>query len=475
MSVFRTTFDARTLWGEGDSWPEGRTRSLETALRSAVRRGQLPAGTRLPASRVMADQLSCSRWVVVQTYEQLVAEGYFESRPGSGTYVRSIPISAEKKIAPPTPRPTWKYDFGAGIPDLAAFPRKEWATATRKALEKAPYHVLGYGDSRGLRELREGIAGYLGRVRGAVAIADDVVLSNSAVHAISILARVLEKKGIRTVGVEHPGWIPLRKPFDRTGVKPVAIPVDKEGIDVSFLRNTDARAVLVSPAHQFPTGVVMSPERRTALLKWAEECDGIIIEDDYDAEFRFDRQPISSIQGLNPNRVVLIGSLSKSLAPGVRLGWMVLPEGYLSEVLDSMQAIDPNPAIIGQLTFLDFLASGQFERHLHRLRQQYSQRREILTDALSQYFPESRVEGISAGMHVLADLGPGPVDRLLASADSRGIRTYPVSRYCLPDRLPEQYVGRLAVVLGFGGIPPHRIKEGIQLLQEIVVGMKTES
>ncbi|WP_183070822.1 PLP-dependent aminotransferase family protein [Rhodococcus rhodochrous] len=467
MSENQSNFSGLKLeWDRSPGHPS-LIRQLEHGLRTAVQRGQLPAGARLPASRVLADQLGCSRWVVVQAYEQLVAEGYFASVTGAGTYVQSLPAHDERRHRSSIENISWRYDFAAGIPDLSLFPRREWLAATRSALNTAPSAEFDYGTPAGLLALRTNLAAYLGRVRGAVAVADDLVITNGVVHAVAVMARAMRARGFDRIGVEHPGWIPLRTPFDGSGLTPIPIPVDSEGLDVTELIRSGARAVLISPAHQFPVGSVMSPRRRAALLEWADAVDGLIIEDDYDAEFRYDRNPLAAIQGLLPERVVLVGSVSKSLAPALRLGWMVLPESWKTPALDALRAVDPSVAVISQLAFAEYLSSGGFERHLRRMRKDYAGRRQQLVASMTEHFPNVTVQGISAGLHLMADLGPGSDIAFAAQAAAQQIRVYPVSRYCLNRDIPDQYMNRRAVVLGYGGIPQHRIAEGIKTLSNI--------
>ncbi|QBJ95581.1 PLP-dependent aminotransferase family protein [Rhodococcus sp. ABRD24] len=450
-------------WNRSSGHPS-LTRQLEQSLRAAVRRGQLPTGARLPATRVLADQLGCSRWVVVQAYEQLVAEGYFVSSTGSGTYVQAIAPTRDRPRQPEFGNTSWRYDFGAGTPDLSLFPRHEWLAAAKSALAAAPTSAFDYGPASGIRDLRAALAAYLGRVRGVVAVADDLVITNGAVHAVSVMARTLHARGFDRIAVEHPGWIPLRAPFDGSGLDPIAVGVDDEGLMVTDLIKSGARAVLVAPAHQFPTGSVMSPRRRAALIEWAEAVDGVIIEDDYDSEFRYDRHPLAAIQGMCPERVVLIGSVSKSLAPALRIGWMVLPPQWRDLALDAVRAIDPSVSAISQLTFAEYLSSGGFERHLRRMRKEYANRRQQMVAAMLAFFPNVDVRGISAGLHLMADLGAGSVSEFTELSARRQVRIYPVSRYCMSEEVPIEYRDRRSIVLGYGAIPAHRILKGIETL-----------
>lgn len=455
---------------EWDTTPGAPTylHQLGNGLRQAIRRGQLRPGVRLPSTRTLALQLGCSRWVVVQAYEQLVAEGYLSSRTGSGTRVQNVhPVAFETECPAPPPQ-TWRYDFRTGIPDLSLFPRSEWVRATRTSLAMAPTSAFDYGEPSGLAQLRSSVADYLGRVRGAVATADDLVITNGAVHALAILSRALRRRGIDRIGVEDPGWIPLRAPFDGSGVTPVPIPVDDEGIDVDGLEASGARAVLVSPAHAFPFGSTLSPGRRARLLEWADRVNGLVIEDDYDAEYRYDRRPLGVLQGIRPDRVVLIGSVSKSLAPALRIGWMVHPRSWRTLIHTSQGQMDTGVSVVSQLTFSEYLESGGFERHLRRMRKDYAKRRNALVSALADHFPRARLNGVPAGLHLMVDLGSGESAPALSErAQQAGVRFYPIDRYFLNGTVPPRYENGPVIVLGYGSIPSHRIPDGVAALAEV--------
>ncbi|MGH3712545.1 MAG: PLP-dependent aminotransferase family protein [Micromonosporaceae bacterium] len=446
-----------------------RLRQLENGLREAIRAGRLRSGVRLPASRALSEQIGCSRWMVVQAYEQLEAEGYLRSQVGSGTYVQGVPTA--EPTPPPVRKPdrSYTFDFRTGIPDLSKFPRTDWLRAARTGFAKAPSANLDYGDPDGLPALRGAIADYLGRVRGAAALEENTFVTNGAVHAVGILAGTLAARGIRRIGVEDPGWIPLRLPFEGSEVEPVPIRVDDEGVSVDGLREAGVAAVLVSPAHSFPVGSVMSRQRRLELLRWADEVGGLIIEDDYDAELRYDRQPLGVLQGVVPERVALVGSVSKSLAPGLRLGWLVTPSILREEVRTSRSHIDVGISVFSQLTFGEFVSSGAFERHLRQMRREYAHRREILIEALAESFPGVTVTGTPAGLHALVQLATsGDQDRLQAELDERSVRAYPLHRYCHAGELPARYRPGLWLVLGFGAISMRRIPDGVRAIAEAV-------
>jgi GntR family transcriptional regulator/MocR family aminotransferase len=436
------------------------TAQLISKLRESIRRGRLHPGARLPATRSMATQLGCSRWVVVQAYEQLTAEGYLTSQTGSGTRVRGMPASPSQPARLAAEERGWRFDFRTGVPDLTQFPRVEWVRATRAALASATSSALDYGDPSGLGSLRESVADYLGRVRGADTSAVDIGITAGSVSALAIISGALASRGIFRIGVEDPGWIPLRNPFSGSGVQPVPVPVDGDGLVVDQLAAHDLRAVLVTPVHQFPVGTVLSAERRIALLRWAEHTGGLVIEDDYDSEYRYDRGPLGVLQGVSPEHVVLIGSLSKSLAPGARLGWMVGPPSWRETLEESRRSIDIGVSVLVQATFGEFLRSGGFERHLRRMRKEYVGRRTALIDALGRFFPAAIMRGIPAGLHQMVDLAEAPAPQLARACERHDVRVYPLHRYCLGAHPPSGYP-ESTVVLGFGAISARRISAGI--------------
>ena len=450
-------------WDETPS-AQPRLRQLENGLREGIRSGRLRSGVRLPASRALSEQIDCSRWMVVQAYEQLEAEGYLHSQVGAGTFVHGAPAAQAPAQKPPPPaEPSYLFDFRTGIPDLALFPRNEWLRASRAAFTNAPSATLDYGDPDGLPALRTVIADYLGRVRGAAVSEENTFITNGAVHALGILARTLETRGIKRIGVEDPGWIPLRLPFQGSEVEAVPIPVDDEGLSVAALRRASVGAVLVSPAHNFPVGSVMSRRRRLDLMEWAEQADGLIIEDDYDAEFRYDRHPLGALQGVNPERVALLGSVSKSLAPGLRLGWFVMP-GHLAEPMAAAKiAADRGSPALEQLALADLITRGEFDRHLRRMRPVYRRRRDALLTALNGRLPWLEPAGVSAGLHLVTWLPPHLDEATVVDAAARagvgieGITPYRIS-----------HPGPGGLIFGYATVNEQAIAEGVGILARVI-------
>lgn len=297
---------------------------LQHQLRSAVRDGRLRAGERLPSSRGLCEDLGVSRGMVVECYEQLIAEGYLVGAPGSGTRVApgvSEPTLRSQQLqnTSPTTHPRVDVNFEYGVPDLRSAPLGDWMWALREAGRTAPTAVMGGETDAGALQLREVTATYHRRVRAGTAEADQTVIVNGFRQGLVLALGALARSGVERVGLDDPGPCQHDEIVRRAGMQPVAVPVDHDGLDIDALRRSGARAVVVTPAHQCPTGVVMKPERRQALIAWSAEVDGIVLEDDYDAEFRYDRQPVGSLQGLAPDRVLALGSLSKTLAPGSAL------------------------------------------------------------------------------------------------------------------------------------------------------------
>jgi GntR family transcriptional regulator/MocR family aminotransferase len=448
-----------------------RGRSLQAALREAVRSGRLAPGTRLPSSRDLAADLGVSRGLITEAYEQLTAEGYLRSGRGAGTWVGSAVRAARARAHDLAPRSAGdRADFVPGTPDLSLFPRSAWAAAQRAVLAELPHQELGYPDPRGLPRLRTALAGLLARRRGVVADPERIVVVSGVAQATTLLGFALHARGVRTVGVEDPGSPQHDALYASAGVTAVPLPVDGEGIALEPLRASGVRAVVTTPAHQFPTGIAYSARRRAELLDWARSVDGIVLEDDYDGDFRYDRAPVGALQGLDPDRVAYTGSVSKSLAPGLRLGWLLVPESWAEEIVERKRTMDLGHPALDQALFARFLERGDYDRQLRRCQRAYRERRDALVAALDEHFPGSRVSGIAAGLHVIATLPEryGPEDRFLARVTAAGVAVRPLSAYAHPSPAREETDGpkRIRLVLGYAHVPPARIHEGIRLMAE---------
>jgi len=434
---------------------------IERALRERIRSGRLPNDTRLPSTRALAQELGVSRGVVTEAYGQLAAEGYLAMSQGA-------PVRVAKAVRAASPRPparslleSFAYHFHPGLPDLAGFPRETWLRSVRAALRDSPLAAVGYGDPRGVPELREALSDYLGRVRGVDADPEHALVCTGFMQGFALICRTLRSRGVERIALEDPGWHMHRLIVENAGLQVVPVPVDEEGLLVDELAKTDASAVIVTSAHQFPTGAVLGPERRAALIEWAEE-ERLIVEDDYDAEYRYDRVAVGALQGLAPEHVAYIGSASKRLAPGMRLGWLLMPSWLTWELTTAKTIEDGGSEAIGQLALRDFIARGELDRHVRRMRLRYQRRRETLLEALARWLPQGRVSSPgAAGLFELVQL-PGEVDEpaLLRAAAGRGVG---IEGLALHSFAPGSAPGLL---LGYGNLSEPAIEQGVRLLGE---------
>ncbi len=433
---------------------------IERALREQIRSGRLPANARVPSTRTLAATLGVSRGVVSEAYGQLAAEGYLTTRQGAPVRVARVVHGVTRPPAGSLLR-HFAYHFHPGLPDLAGFPREAWARSVRAGLRDSPLDALGYGDPRGVPALREALAEYLGRVRGADADPEHMVLCTGFMQGFSLLCRALRSRGIERIALEDPGWHVHRLIVEQAGLEIVPIPVDDGGIVVEALAATDVAAVLVTPTNQFPTGAVLGPERRAALVDWAGD-ERLIVEDDYDSEYRYDRVAVGALQGLAPERIAYIGSASKRLAPGMRLGWMLLPSWLTWELTAAKAVEDGGSEVIGQLALSDFIGQGELDRHVRRMRLIYRARREALLAALARELPGCRLLSRGAGgLYVLLGLPHGVEEASLeAAAAARGVGVEGLALH----RFAAQ--GEAGLLLGYGSLAEPAIEQGMRLLGE---------
>jgi GntR family transcriptional regulator/MocR family aminotransferase len=437
---------------------------LERQIREAIRTGRLDVGERLPSSRRLASELGLSRGLVQECYTQLIAEGYLVSRVGDATRVAAgVCGPPAEQPEPETPR-RLLADFRTGVPDLTAFPMTDWVWAQREAARIIPTAELDYGDPRGSEVLRTVLAGYLRRVRAAVTEPDRIVICAGYAQGLRLALRALAQRGVRVVAFEDPG-VPdsASAAANSLGVKAVAVPVDEDGIDVAALAATRARAVIVTPAHQWPTGVVLAPARRLALLDWARQTDAFVIEDDYDAEFRYDREPVGAVQGLGPDRVITIGTVSKSLAPALRIGWLLCPGELADAVTETKHLIDRGSPTLDQLALARLFESGRYDRHLRRMRVTYAARRAALVDALHRHAPGVRLTGLAAGFHAVAHVDHADERDLIDAALARSVGVYGMSE-CRASHASDP----ARLVLGFGNTTERAITEGIAAIGDLL-------
>jgi GntR family transcriptional regulator / MocR family aminotransferase len=394
----------------------------EYALRAAVRSGQLAPGTRLPSTRALCAELGVSRGVVVDAYAQLAAEGYLSTRRGGGTTVAAIAGAPPPPPASAGCGPAIRHDLNPFRPALSGFPRTAWLSCLARVLRGVPDERLGYPDPAGAPELRAVLAAYLGRVRGVRADPEQILITNGLRHGVGLLWTVLAAEGARRVAIEHPGWRGMRETARAAGLTTVALSVDEDGLAVERLAAANVDAVALAPAHQYPTGAVLSPARRLALTAWARRQGCLIVEDDYDAEYRYDRQPIGSLQGLAPEHIVYGGSTSKTLAPAIRLAWLVLPRRLLAPIQAQQRICGGMPATLEQLALADLIERGDLDRHLRRQRRHYRRLRDILLAELAAALPELAVRGAAAGLYVVLRLPVGASEQAaLRAARERGI------------------------------------------------------
>jgi GntR family transcriptional regulator / MocR family aminotransferase len=456
---------------------------LEASLREAIRGGRLPAGERLPSSRELARALAVSRGMVQECYGQLLAEGYLTSRTGSATRVADISgqqagdqPGADPAAASPAPRspgrqprePPLIADFKPGLPDLSSFPRTDWAWAVKQACTEVASADLGYGDPRGSSVLREVLAGYLRRVRAAATSPERMIISTGFAQGVNLVLRALARQGgVTCVAFEDPGYGSARA--DETvraalamGISVSYVPVDEQGLVVSELMATGAQVVVVTPAHQSPTGVVLSPARRHALTDWARR-GGYVIEDDYDSEFRYDKEPVGVLQGLAPDQVFLLGTTSKALAPAVRLGWVHAPSVLAAAVAAEKEMSDRGSCMLDQLALATLLTTGRYDRHLRRMRTVYAARRTALTDAFARHAPRVQLTGLAAGFQAVAPLPPGADETaVIAAARESRVGLYGIGGY----RGNPDTAAPPGLVMGFGNVRERAIEPAIAVIAD---------
>jgi GntR family transcriptional regulator / MocR family aminotransferase len=432
---------------------------LQQQLRSAIQQGRLAAGTVLPPTRTLARDLGVARSVVVAAYEHLATDGYLSGRQGSGTRVMPIAQTAAGTSST-TAQPVADVRLLGGLPDPALFPRTEWLRHYRTALNNVPNHQLGYPGPLGTLQLREALANYVARVRGVATTPDRMMITSGITQAVVLVARALRARGVDAIAFEDPCFGLHRQAVINAGLEVVPIPVDDDGLDVAKLLAHNVGAVLVAPAHSYPTGTVLSAERRTALVKWAHDNEVLIIEDDYDAEFRYDRAPIGALQGLAPQRVAYMGCASKTLTPALRLGWLTVPDWLVAEVVRQKLLDDMGNTIIEQLALARFVESGGFARHLRRVRPIYRRRRDTALTSVATSLPDAIPTGVAAGLHMYLRL-PTSCDEvgLVDAARDRGVLVEGASwNWSVPASAPP------ALVIGYGAIAEPAIHNGLAIV-----------
>ena len=482
----------------------GLTSWLADAIRAAIIDGRLGTGTSLPATRLLADDLGVSRGVVVEAYQRLADEGLVSARPGTGTKVSGpLPRNAARAGSggagsggagsggagsggagsggagsgePARPVPSllpqpWRaraeLDLSPGVPDLSGFPRGAWLRAERLVLDRASVAELGYGDPRGNQSLRRELAGWLTRTRGLRAAPDDIIVVSGVAQALALLAQWLNAHGHTRIAVEDPGSLGSREELAYWGLTPAPVPVDEHGLQTRHLAGSGLRAALLTPAHQFPTGVVLAPQRRRELLDWAVAADALVIEDDYDAEYRYDRAPVPALQTAAPGHVAYAGTTSKTLAPGMRLGWLVPPARLHADLVEAKHAADLGSPALPQLVLARLIATGELEQHIRTVRKRQRTRRDALLGVLREQLPEARVQGVPAGLHLLITFPDraGTVDDVdLAERIHRaGVLVHPLSWH-------RQRPGPPGLVLGYAAHTPDQLREAARRIARALTG-----
>jgi GntR family transcriptional regulator/MocR family aminotransferase len=436
---------------------------LARSIADAVREGRLRPQTRLPSSRDLAAQLGVSRGVVTDAYAHLAAQGFLETKPRRAPLVAAG--AASSMDDPPEPPPQRvRFDFTPTTPDVALFPRNVWRKALDRALRTAPSTALDYGDPRGSDMLRAALAERLGRTRGVVTTRRRLVIVQGFAQGLDVICALLAAQGKRRLAVEDPALDDAVQTARLIGMEVIAIPVDGEGIDVDALAHARADAALVTPAHQFPTGVVLSSERRRALLDWARTNRSLVIEDDYDAEFRYDGPPLGALQGLAPEHVVYVGTASKALSPALRLGWLALPPAIAAEAADTKWWRDSGSPVIDQIALADVLTRGDFDRSLRRALRVYRARRDRLAAEIGRQLPTARIAGAAAGLHVVAEIAGVNEDAFVAAAAARGVGLRGLRSYAVaPSTRPPNDA---ALVLGYGRLAEPAIAGAVAVLAD---------
>ncbi|GAB3611097.1 PLP-dependent aminotransferase family protein [Humibacter ginsengiterrae] len=481
--------------------PRRKTDSLEAAMRDMIRDGRLAPGTRMPATRSLARDLGIARNSVAEAYSRLVGEGWLEARTGAGTWVAAggtasdgaragaIPpgnagrvgaAAADVSAGGSAAGASIRLDLRAGIPDASGFPRAAWASAMRRAVSAAPVSAFGYGDPAGVEPLRHALATYLGRARGVSVAAAAVHVTHGAGHAVQLVGRALVASGARRIAVEEYGHQPHRDILAALGLQTVPLPVDDAGAVVERLDELRVDAVLLTPAHQFPTGVALSPGRRASAVQWAERTGGFVIEDDYDGEFRFDRRAVGALQSLAPDRVVYVGTASKALGPGIGLGWCVLPPALIDGVAEERRLDGTKPGALAQLALAEFLDRGEYDRAVRGARARYRERRRYLERAVAERMPAARITGMPAGLHCLLELPDGIQEADVArQADHLGLALAGLQTYRVPASEPvhaEDGAARPAtMVVGFGAPPPHMFEQTVHAALAAIVAAGSRS
>ena len=442
-------------------------------IREEIKSGQIPKGTRLPSIRQLSQHLLISKNTVETAYQQLIDEGYIESRPRSGLYVvelekdfnsdKAVSLQLKEKIKPEQ-EAKYKYDFDPNAVDLDNFPFAIWRRFVNQYLNPSNDHLFKYDDTRGNRKLREQICMYLRHSRGVYCNPEQIVIGSTTQHLISIVCQLIGLKK-SMIAIEDPGCIEMKSIFTNLGFQVVGIPVEKDGIDINKLKSSHAKAVYITPSKQFPCGMIMPIHKRMNLINWAEEEKAIIIEGDYDGEYRYYGKPIPALQGLsNSDNIIYLSTFSKYLLPSICISYMVLPQKLLDIYNEGYYLYEQSVSRLYQQILETFMEEGYWERHIRKMRTIYSKKNALIVNSINQYM-DSRVSivGKDAGLHVLVEINNGMNEqKLIEAAANLGVKVYSYSAYLFST--DNYYCPR--IIIGFGGLSEDYIVSGIKLLKK---------
>lgn len=441
---------------------------LYSYIRDEISSNRIEKGTKLPSIRSLAEHLNISKITVDNAYQQLIVEGYIESKPKSGMYVLEIekdflPTSKIEGISYKIKQisPSYKYDFNLSI-DIEGFDFKIWRKLSTQLLDSSSGELLQYGDKQGEWELREQITKYLRDSRGVLCTPDQIVITAGTQNSLQLICQ-LTNYGDKSIAVENPGWPTARLVFKNNGFNIKSVSLDDHGVSLDHLKKSNAKLLYVTPSHQYPTGIVMPITRRLKLLQWSRNTGSFIIEDDYNSEFRYGGKPIPALQGLDDSsHVIYLGTFSRSLAPSLRISYMVLPTDLLEKYKKNMLFYTQSVSRINQKILQLFMENGYWERHIRKMRVIYRKKYMAIMQALKNNMGENaRIIGGNAGLHLILEIRNGMTeDILISEANKVGVQVYPVSKHWTN---PE-HIKYPAVILGFGGMSIGQIHDGIKLL-----------
>ncbi|MDZ5471428.1 PLP-dependent aminotransferase family protein [Bacillus sp. 31A1R] len=448
------------------------TQQVYEQLRQFILNGDMKKDEKLPSTRELASSLGVSRNIVLEVYDQLVAEGYLIVRPRAGTFVAPGSLFQTSGSKESLQKEEFIHnknqdiiDFRAATPAMDHFPRKTWGRLAKDICFDVPDMIFGYQSSDGLPELKEEISRYILRSRGVVCQPHQIMITSGATQALSLITEILMRDN-QNVAVEDPVTDEMRTIFSYRGAHLCPIPVDDKGIQPEFLSEESPPGfVFVLPSHQFPMGVTLTIQRRIQLIEYARRCNSYIVEDDYDSEFTYEGTPVHSVQGLDPERVIYVGTFSKILSPALRIGYIVLPTGLVDEFKKLKWYTDRHHPSLEQLILTRFIREGYLDRHIRKMKRIYKQRREALVNSLKRHFPGCTILGHAAGMHLVAEFpNVSFTQQIIDWVCKHGVKIYSAEQYSLLKGSHEN-----KIVLGYGSLSVEVIEEGVRRIKEAMV------